>query len=802
MKVKNIQRRGILIIISLIIMFCYVFVMGCQVLEAKAAATKTAVFPVNNNCVVGFVYGYSESYGGTHKGIDLHDKKGDDTVYCAVSGTVYGTNNQCQHISSWNSNSADYGKCPQSHINTWGNSIYIKGDDGWYYVYGHLKYNSIKVEKNQRVTAGQPLATIGSSGASTGYHLHFEVRTKWGDSSSTVNVNKGVVFNYTNGPYGKSDPYQYETMTAGVYLLKNVGTGKYMAVSEAKAVNKQDIIIAAKKSTKDYQFKLSGGTENYLYSQIDNKFVVNPFSDTPSNGTNINLYEKSSDNTQTYKFEKVTDGYIIHSVYAPDCVLTVNSSNSVQLATRSDTKNQIWVLETPVSSLSNITVENVKKTDYYIGEAFDTDGIKITAKYEDGSTKDITASAKIEYDFSTAGTKKVIFNYTENNITKTTELAVTVKEIPTGFFAGSGTQNDPFLIQNKADLEKMRDLVNNTAYNPVYGRAYYLQTADIDLENENWVPIGLGFDGDDGHGDYNYKTRMFYGVYDGNEHYIKNLNVDGTWVNAGLFGVLRENTCEVRNVVVTGQVKTSDANAGGIVGQQQYSARIENCAFIGDVSANAIAGGITGYLYNGTSRQDNFCIANCYHMGSVNSDAYAGGLVGKILFNQYGNEQFYATIENSYQANGKISGNTIAGAICGAVIRNDNTTCKANIINCFAGTDCAANVGVKDATVDTSMLKSISDMKKLALDMGAPFADHSDSQLYDGYTIFAWQINRSLGDINLDGEVDVTDIIILQKWLLAVPDTQLANWKNADLCEDDKLTIFDWCLLKNKLLEK
>ena len=37
-----------------------------------------------------------------------------------------------------------------------------------------------------------------------------------------------------------------------------------------------------------------------------------------------------------------------------------------------------------------------------------------------------------------------------------------------------------------------------------------------------------------------------------------------------------------------------------------------------------------------------------------------------------------------------------------------------------------------------------------------------------------------MGDVNGDGSFGVSDVVLLQKWLLAVPDTHLANWKAAD----------------------
>ena len=58
------------------------------------------------------------------------------------------------------------------------------------------------------------------------------------------------------------------------------------------------------------------------------------------------------------------------------------------------------------------------------------------------------------------------------------------------------------------------------------------------------------------------------------------------------------------------------------------------------------------------------------------------------------------------------------------------------------------------------------------------------------------------GDVNCDGEVTIADAVLLQKWLLAVPGTQIPYWKNADLCEDDRLDVFDLCLLKQLMIEQ
>ena len=55
------------------------------------------------------------------------------------------------------------------------------------------------------------------------------------------------------------------------------------------------------------------------------------------------------------------------------------------------------------------------------------------------------------------------------------------------------------------------------------------------------------------------------------------------------------------------------------------------------------------------------------------------------------------------------------------------------------------------------------------------------------------------GDINSDGELNIADAVLLQKWLLNVADTKLTDWNRADLCRDGILNAFDLCLLKKEL---
>lgn len=57
------------------------------------------------------------------------------------------------------------------------------------------------------------------------------------------------------------------------------------------------------------------------------------------------------------------------------------------------------------------------------------------------------------------------------------------------------------------------------------------------------------------------------------------------------------------------------------------------------------------------------------------------------------------------------------------------------------------------------------------------------------------------GDVNADGQFSVADVVLMQKWLLAVPGTELADWQAGDLCADGRLDVFDLCLMKRLLFQ-
>src|ERR671912_2815797 len=68
----------------------------------------------------------------------------------------------------------------------YGNVIMIEHADGTVTVYGHEQ--KLFVEEGERVKAGQLLGLVGNLGQSTGYHLHFEIRTGAGADTAPPGV--------------------------------------------------------------------------------------------------------------------------------------------------------------------------------------------------------------------------------------------------------------------------------------------------------------------------------------------------------------------------------------------------------------------------------------------------------------------------------------------------------------------------------------------------------------------------------------------------------------------------------------
>lgn len=112
-------------------------------------------------------YGVGPRWGSYHRGIDIYSPNIRGAKICAAApGTVIRVVNGCPH---------DYGKTYSCGCGGgYGNYCIIDHGGGWWTLYGHSE--GITAYVGQVVNTGDVLGTVGSTGHSTGPHLHFEVR--------------------------------------------------------------------------------------------------------------------------------------------------------------------------------------------------------------------------------------------------------------------------------------------------------------------------------------------------------------------------------------------------------------------------------------------------------------------------------------------------------------------------------------------------------------------------------------------------------------------------------------------------
>lgn len=136
-----------------------------------------------------------------HKGADLIPKSTSETpnILAYDEGTVIFTGNVSGEATSGN---AAMGTC-----------VAIKHPDGKLTRYQHMKYNSLKVKKGDKVKKGQVLGLYGrpTTGNSSGCHLHFDISLP---SKPSVDYVKGSFCNETRY-YVNPIPYLTKKASSG-----------------------------------------------------------------------------------------------------------------------------------------------------------------------------------------------------------------------------------------------------------------------------------------------------------------------------------------------------------------------------------------------------------------------------------------------------------------------------------------------------------------------------------------------------------------------------------------------------------
>ncbi len=353
--------------------------------------------------------------------------------------------------------------------------------------------------------------------------------------------------------------------------------------------------------------------------------------------------------------------------------------------------------------------------------------------------------------------------------------------------AGSGTEEDPYLIASFDDLKLFRDLVNNGTYVNVY----VVLTDNIDMEQEDWVSIGTSthpFTGTfDGKGFtisniWSYERGLFGYTSKGNyvddglngRATIKNLTINGVEVYnqsvsavGGLVGQTGQNT-EISNVTVTGYISIYGYGyVGGLVGQGY--AHIDNCQVIGvnnedgdqsTISANYwAAAGIIGHA----GSEGGASITNCSVKNVMIYSYYygAGSIAGVGTTGPIENvsaENVVIEAGSDPDANGflvgcnydKITGNSTAKNITmtvgGAVV-----SAPQDMVAQIDGKMFASLQAAIDAAVEGDVIELLANVT----------TNGSTAQIPAGVTIKSngYEIDgsiRMLGDLTLDGPLTIT----------------------------------------------
>lgn len=176
---------------------CVLLALFLCVAAFPAKAREMLLWPVEGYYNISSGYGVRTS--GTHRGIDINSFGGAESisgkaVLAARSGTVCAVGNSCTH---------NYAKTTSCGCGGgYGNFVYVQHDgDGTVARYAHLA--AVSVSYGQRVSRGDALGTVGSTGTSSGFHLHFELRNRDGNTINPMPANTDGRHTY----YGSSAPH-------------------------------------------------------------------------------------------------------------------------------------------------------------------------------------------------------------------------------------------------------------------------------------------------------------------------------------------------------------------------------------------------------------------------------------------------------------------------------------------------------------------------------------------------------------------------------------------------------------------
>lgn len=175
----------------------------------------------------------------------------------------------------------------------------------------------------------------------------------------------------------------------------------------------------------------------------------------------------------------------------------------------------------------------------------------------------------------------------------------------TSFAGGSGSQGDPYLISNAAELAYLSKIFSDgTGYNNYSGK-YFKQTADINLSAHYWYPIGASDAIDTSNNNYS--------------NFVANYDGDGFSVS-GIRSMFDPSSLDLENY------SSSDPTACALFGcvgnmnrNRKHSGKIENVNIRDSEIVGSSAAGIAIWVYGS--------IVNCNNYATIKGYSEAGGIL-------------------------------------------------------------------------------------------------------------------------------------------------------------------------------
>ena len=249
-----------------------------------------------------------------------------------------------------------------------------------------------------------------------------------------------------------------------------------------------------------------------------------------------------------------------------------------------------------------------------------------------------------------------------------------------GFAGGTGTEGDPWLIENAEQLAYLAQQVNNGTD---YERKHFRLVSDLDLRGNEWTPIGT------------YR-KPFWGGFDGGGHTITGMTITGNRDYVGLFGECHNFTAAssyIKSVTVKRANISGKSFVGAIAGE---GANISDCYSIENtICANRCVGGICGSLTGN--------ISGCYNSSSVSGNSTAGGIMGSASYNGIVGNGVVQYCYNIGAVTVRQQDSSVGGITGASANRYDISNC----LNCGKITGNGKNVGGIAGSTDSNYMNFI-----------------------------------------------------------------------------------------------